>query len=623
MVIFFSGGPSPGCMIFDAEGAAKDVHDPAFSHLVAILPKNGHAEKDRSALLQRLIRMRASLTSVPPAASAPRRRTTVAWIQFGGGFFGRDPRFSRLDRCGAVALAASLHLERTDLRVRVVDFCPALSAETIAWETLAETITQDGFAAVGYDLDRTRRTLSPRLVQPATYEKRNLHWSGDDVILVTGGAKGITAACALAVARETGVRMALVGRTPHPDQTSPTSASQEIRSLLDKYAALGLTVDYFSCDMADRDAVTAMLTAVTDRLGPVTGIIHGAGLNRPRLTGQVKPEQAFAETAPKVLGMLHLLDALEATPPKLIVGMGSIIGITGMPGNGWYGFSNEVMDIALRGFAADHPETGTADVAYSIWRDEGMGARMGSVDLLRDKGIDAIPTDEGVNRFLKVFTHDPGSRQVVVTARMGGLDTWNQVLPDVPQGWRFLENRIHLTPGVEAVFSTHLSLESDPYLSDHHFQGSYLFPTVFGLEAMAQAALYLCGNTDLSRVQIRDVRLLRPITVDPETGADITVRAILAETQADGQQRGSRRYHQAGNRGRVGLLCGHTGLRCDRPCTDRKPLPVRTRPCPWCPRPTCIGPACFSRDLDSRASRPSGISGKPVKKPGQRSSPPA
>ena len=522
--------------VFDAEGAAEDLHDPAFSHLVAILPKNGHGENDRSALLKRLIRMRASLTSVPPAASAPRRRTTVAWIQFGGGFFGRDPRFSRLDRCGAVALAASLHLERADLRVRVVDFCPALSAETIAWEILAETITQDGFAAVGYDLDRIRRTLSPRLVQPATYEKRNLTWSSDDVILVTGGAKGITAACALAVARVTGVRMALVGRTPHPDQASPTDASQEIRSLLDKYAALGRVADYFACDVADRDSVTAMLTAVADRLGPVTGIIHGAGLNRPRLTGQVKPEQAFAETAPKVLGMLHLLDALEATPPKLIVGMGSIIGITGMPGNGWYGFSNEIMDIALRGFSADHPETVTADVAYSIWRDEGMGARMGSVDLLRDKGIDAIPTDEGVNRFLALFTHDPGSRQVVVTARTAGLDTWNQVLPDVPQGWRFLEHRIQLTPGVEAVFSTHLSLESDPYLGDHHFQGSYLFPTVFGLEAMAQAAFYLCGHTDLSRVQIRDVQLLRPITVDPETGADITIRAILDEARGDGRQ---------------------------------------------------------------------------------------
>ncbi|WP_319405545.1 SDR family NAD(P)-dependent oxidoreductase [uncultured Desulfosarcina sp.] len=532
---FFQRGAYTRVHAFEAEDAAENVRDPDFSHIIAILPRNDHRETDRSALLHRLIRMRASLTTVPPAASAPRRRTTVAWVQFGGGFFGRDGRFARLDRCGAVALGASLHLERADLRVRVVDFCPALSAETIAWETLAETITQDSFAAVGYDLDLTRRTLCPRLLQPFTFKKRDIQWSGDDVILVTGGARGITAACTLAVARETGVRLALVGRTPHPDQASPTAASLEIRTLLDKYAALGLTADYFPCDVSDCDALAKMLTAVSDRLGPVTGIIHGAGLNRPRLTGQVKPEQAFAETAPKVLGMLHLLDALASNPPKLIVGMGSIISITGMPGNGWYGFSNEVMDIALRGFSADHPQTRTATVAYSIWRDEGMGARMGSVDLLRGKGIDAIPTDEGVNRFLKVFTHDPGSSQVVVAARMGGMDTWNQALPDAPRGCRFLEHQTHLTPGVEAVFSTHLSLETDPYLIDHHFQGSYLFPTVFGLEAMAQAALYLSGQTQLSRVQIRNVRLLRPITVDPETGADITIRATLAEMQDDGE----------------------------------------------------------------------------------------
>ena len=558
---FFQRGALTQVCAFDAEGAEKRVCDPEFSHLVAILPKNSYLEQDRSALLDRLIRMRASVACVPPAANASRRRTTVAWVQFGGGFFGRDPRFAQLDRCGAVALGASLHLERADLRVRVLDFCPTLSAEIIAWETLAEMITQDSFTAVGYDLDRNRRTFFPRLVQPAAFNKRKIRWSGDDVILVTGGAKGITAACALAVAREIGARMALVGRTPHPDQAAEKTASQEIRSLLDKYAALGLAADYFSCDIADHDAVAALLTAVNDRLGPVTGIIHGAGLNRPRLTGQVKPHQAFAETAPKVLGLLHLLDMLKTNPPKLIAGLGSIIGITGMPGNGWYGFSNEMMDIALRGFSADHPQTRTVNVAYSIWRDEGMGARMGSVELLRDKGIDAIPTREGVSRFLKLFTQDPGSRQVVVTARMGELDTWNQVLPDMPQGLRFLQNRTHLTPGVEVVFSTHLSLETDPYLRDHHFQGSYLFPTVFGLESMAQAALYLCDRKDLSRVQIRDVHLLRPITVDPETGADITIRAILAEANYGGETVVHAGIIKQGDRGSIGFFFGHDGLR--------------------------------------------------------------
>lgn len=537
---------------FDAETAGTQVKDPAFSHLLALLPKEDRGESDRGAFLKRMIELRASIVAPPPAAEAPRRRTTVAYIQFGGGVFGRDPRFAHPERCAAVALAASLHLERNDLRVRVVDFNPALPAEVIAWETIAELTTSDSFAAVGYDLDRTRRTFFPRLIDPLSFNRRSLQWSPEDVILVTGGAKGITAACALAVARKTGVRMALVGRTAHPDESDATSVSQEIRTRLERFAANRLTADYFSCDMVDRKAVDRLLAEVQARLGPVTGIIHGAGLNRPRLTGQVDPQQAYDETAPKVLGLLHLLDALADKPPKLIVGMGSIIGLTGMPGNGWYGFSNETMDVALRGFTADHPETQTVNVAYSIWRDEGMGARMGSVDLLREKGIDAIPTDEGVDRFLRLFTHYPESRQVVVTARLGGLDTWSQASVEVPGNLRFLETPVCLTPGVEAMFAAHLSLDTDPYLRDHNFQGSYLLPTVFGLEAMAQAAMFLTGRKALSRLRIRDVRLLRPITVDPQAGADIVIRAVVDESNADGV-----------TRVRAGIVKEGTGVRSD------------------------------------------------------------
>ena len=53
---------------------------------------------------------------------------------------------------------------------------------------------------------------------------------------------------------------------------------------------------------------------------------------------------------------------------------------------------------------------------------------------------------------------------------------------------------------------------------------------------MAQAASYLCGRcSGLSRAQLRDVQLLRPITVDPQAGADIHIRAILAEAQNSGE----------------------------------------------------------------------------------------
>src|SRR5262245_33915848 len=102
---------------------------------------------------------------------------------------------------------------------------------------------------------------------------------------------------------------------------------------------------------------------------------------------------------------MHLCRALAETPPRLFLALTSIIGVTGMPGNGWYAFSNEALDLVLRRFEAEHPQTKILSVAYSVWGETGMGARMGSVHGLARMGIGAIPTAEGVRRFVQLFTH--------------------------------------------------------------------------------------------------------------------------------------------------------------------------------------------------------------------------
>ncbi|MFN7661332.1 MAG: hypothetical protein ACK5P3_25010, partial [Dolichospermum sp.] len=51
----------------------------------------------------------------------------------------------------------------------------------------------------------------------------------------------------------------------------------------------------------------------------------------------------------------------------------------------------------------------------------------------------------------------------------------------------------------------------------HNFNGSLLFPTVFGLEAMTQAASYVTGITTINSVKLEHISLLRPIVV-PENG---------------------------------------------------------------------------------------------------------
>jgi NAD(P)-dependent dehydrogenase (short-subunit alcohol dehydrogenase family)/acyl-CoA thioesterase FadM/3-hydroxymyristoyl/3-hydroxydecanoyl-(acyl carrier protein) dehydratase len=514
---------------FEEAGIHNLNHDPAFSLLIAILPVTSGPWQSPDRYLRRLVEQLSSIASPPPASRAHRRRTTITYIQFGSGSFNPRQPFDNPNQYCASALAKSIHLERDDLRVRVLDFSRGVDPEKLAEKVIVEINTPDAFAAVWFDHELKRYVEKPKVMEPVNYCDRNINWSFEDVILVTGGARGITASIALAVARETGARMALVGSSPHPDKHSGMTSSNEISETLLKFSNDGLAAQYFSCDVRQIESVRQVVAKISDKMGPVTGVIHGAGLNKPRPAKDVSVEEALGEIEPKVLGAINLMVALEKSPPKIFAGLSSIIGYTGMPGNAWYGFSNEVLDILLRKFFSEHPQISVLSVAYSIWRDEGMGYRMGSVGHLKRMGIDAITTEEGVKRFITLFLKDPGADRVIVSARLAGLDTFCPAPLPEPENARFLEKVIYANPGIESIFKAHLSVESDFYLKDHVFNGSFLFPTVFGLEAMAQAAAHAVGKTELKRVRIENIHLKRPITVDPETGADIMIQAQVQE----------------------------------------------------------------------------------------------
>jgi len=89
-------------------------------------------------------------------------------------------------------------------------------------------------------------------------------------------------------------------------------------------------------------------------------------------------------------------------------------------------------------------------------------------------------------------------------------------------------------PEVELWARTRLTLADDPYLRDHEFRGSFLFPTVFGLEAMAQAA-QLLRREPITRIE--EIRLSRPIPVDAKHGTLIEVRLLALEDGEDGVTR--------------------------------------------------------------------------------------
>jgi enediyne polyketide synthase len=498
--------------------ALLDIPREDFDQIIVIMPRVS-STSNAAVLVQTNVQL---LRAAAVCSARQRKCESITYVQFGGLDTAADATHTSFSMACASAFAASVHLERPELRVRVVDLWPGHNPGRAAQCVMDEHRGTSPYVLCHYSSDQQRHeqeavTLRPELAQP-----RAIHWSKRDVVLVTGGAKGITAECAFAFARATGVRMILVGSSPRPDASDATS---EVTRTLDRFAADGLFARYYACDIVDPAAMAKLVEHVRREYGEISGVIHGAAVNRPRRADQVDEATAVKKVSPKLTGLLNLCDVLRAKPPKLFVVMSSIIGVTGMQGNAWYAFSNEAASACLARFRVFHPETQVVSLAYSAWSEVGMAARMGSDKHLARIGVSSLPPATGVARFLDATMRDPGTMQVVIAGALGGLDTWPAPKQTCDLSGRFLENVLTSTPGVEVVARSRLTLEEDLYLSDHLYRGLYLFPTVFGLEAMAQVVAKLVGVNEFKALKLIDVKLERPILVPKEGGAEIQVHA--------------------------------------------------------------------------------------------------
>jgi len=342
----------------------------------------------------------------------------------------------------------------------------------------------------------------------------------EDVLLVTGGGKGIGAECALAIARSGGARLAILGRSD--PRTDP-----ELAANLERMAATGIRTLYLRADVADETAVRAAVDRAATELGPITALLHAAGVNLPRTLGAIDEEGLRRTLAPKVAGARHLLAALASRQPdrlRLIVGFGSIIARTGLRGEAEYALANEWLALLLARHAARHPACRCLILDWSVWSGTGMGERLGTLEELTRQGIAPIPPGAGVAELLRLLA-DPAVRgELVVTGRFGDPPTLTVERPELPL-LRFLERPRVYFPGVELVVDIAVSADSDPYLSDHVFRGEPLFAAVVGLEAMAQAAAAVTGI--LRPPVFEQVELLRPVAVAPGRSTTLRLAALV------------------------------------------------------------------------------------------------
>jgi enediyne polyketide synthase len=425
-------------------------------------------------------------------------------------------------------------------------------AANFKWLTLPTEWTPERWGEVAVQelqtgRDRVAFTYTPdgqRLSEVATFtlshpttEERSEGTAGslgpDDVVLVSGGAKGITCELALALAQKTNAKLALIGSSPPPDASADPQKNEVLRNLL-RFQKLGLRHLYLQADVTDLAAVQKAIHEAERLLGPATAILHGAGVTFLRLFRDKELDEFLRCVRIKARGLYNLLAAVPPARLKALHVISSVLGKTGMRGQADYALANAWLDGAVRSVKAAHPQVHCLSLGYTAWAETGLARRVGALDSLRSIGVTPVSVQEGIAAYLELVQTPQWDGDFVITGRLTSDLEANLLAPAARPRGRFLEQVHRRVPGVELVAEATLSHETDLYLPEHVFEGTPVFPGVMAIEAMVQAAMACVDRMDWP--VLRNVQFHTPLIV-PGNAKTVMRTLALADVPNDGAVR--------------------------------------------------------------------------------------
>ncbi|MET7301633.1 SDR family NAD(P)-dependent oxidoreductase [Embleya sp. NPDC005575] len=391
----------------------------------------------------------------------------------GGGHFGREQAAAGPDPvpgAGLAGFARSAALEYPDRVLRVLDLDPKEEPALIARRLLAELGRTPGRPEPGAPVLlglsgerrltlRTRPAPLPELA-PADRDALLRERLGPDaVVLLTGGARGITARAAVGLARATGCHIEVLGRTGDDGAPEPAALADAadapalraaliatgvreparieaeltrilnrrlVRASLAEVAEHAASVRLHVADVTDADAVRAILTGIAERHGRLDGIVHGAGVLADRLLVDKTAQSCRQVFATKVAGARALVTALRTlrptlAPPAFLAMFGSVAGVYGNRGQTDYAAANDALATLARHWSAESQDT-LAPVAERVltidwgpWAATGGG--MVTPELAREyarRGVPLIDPEHGVQALLGELVSGRGPQAVYV-----------------------------------------------------------------------------------------------------------------------------------------------------------------------------------------------------------------
>ncbi|MBN9101242.1 MAG: SDR family NAD(P)-dependent oxidoreductase [Pseudonocardia sp.] len=507
---------------------------------------------DTDAALADAVLVAASTTAALSRAAADGRAAFVTVTRLDGAL-GREAPASTSDAVlgGVTGLVKTLVQEAPGVFARALDVHPELDAAALADVLVTELYDPALTTEVGIVADRGRRTTALVDVEEAGLDPAAPVIGADDVLLVTGGARGVTARCVVALAARSGAEFLLLGRTPLREDpewavgveepglqaaalaaavastprevaalVSGVAAQREVRATLDAVLAAGGRARYLAADVTDADAVRTALGADAER---VTGLVHGAGTLADAALTDKTPDAVRRVLAPKLAGLRAVLSAVQ---PKHVVLFGSVAGVLGNPGQADYAAANEALDRVAAALAG--PDRHAVCLHWGAW-DGGMVTPELKA-LFASRGVPLLSLDTGAAAFVEQLATSRAGQRSVLVAPGGSL------APAAP------------TPAPASVARRDLfPLTRDAVIDDHRVGAHPVLPAAAALGWMLRGAEQ--AHRHLVAVECRDVEVHRGIVLDGTEpaelelhldvgtveGSRVLVRAAIRSTDGGGR----------------------------------------------------------------------------------------
>ncbi len=344
------------------------------------------------------------------------------------GQFGLDHSASpRLAAAGTLGITKTFSREYPKLLVKNVDVDPTQAAPALAAQLIEELTVDDGLLEVGRSGGRRWQIeLEP---QPPAGDLGPLELNRESVVLVTGGAYGVTAEVSKALAHAARPRLVLVGRSelPGPEpaeflgldgpplraklielararggKVAPAEIEREfsrvrkdrqIRASVDECRRAGSEVEYHAIDVRNAAQFGGLIDDLYVRYGRIDGVVHGAGVIEDKRIVDKSLDSFDRVFGVKVDSALTMVGKLRSESLKFLVFFSSVSGRFGNAGQADYSAANEFLNKLADYLDRAWPGR-TVAVNWGPW-DGGMVS-----DELRRMytaaGIDLIPIDEGI-----------------------------------------------------------------------------------------------------------------------------------------------------------------------------------------------------------------------------------